>query len=173
MELAFLDFLQENIKSDVLDKTMVFITSLGNSGFIWIVICVVMLSFKKFRKEGMALAIGLIMGMILGNFILKPVFARPRPSWINEEIILLIQNPKDFSFPSGHTLASFVSAFIITHYHKKAGFFVITLAILIAFSRLYLYVHYPTDIIFGIAFGCVIGYVSVKITERIYKNKTV
>lgn len=169
-EFAILDFLQEFLKCDAMDKAMVFITTLGNSGYIWIVICIILLFTKKFRKAGFALATALILGVILGNWILKPLFSRARPSWINDEIILLIKNPRDFSFPSGHALASFASAFVITHFIKKAGFFVYPLAALISFSRLYLYVHFPTDVIFGALFGGVVGYMGVKIAERI-KNK--
>lgn len=167
-DFAILDFIHNYLSSPILDKLMVFITTLGNAGMIWIITGLVMLCTKKYRKTGIMLVVGLTIGLILGNFILKPGIARIRPFGIKEGIELLIKAPTDYSFPSGHTLASIISAVIILLHHKKIGYCAMALAVLIAFSRLYLYVHFPTDIIGGALLGTIIAIISVKIVNRFF-----
>ena len=131
---------------------------------------------KKHRKAGFLVLIGMLLGLIIGNGILKNVVARSRPCWINKDWQMLISIPKDYSFPSGHTQASVIAATILTLYKKKWGIVVIPLTVIIAFSRLYLYVHFPTDVLGGALLGLIIGlftyYVGNKIIEaRIYSKK--
>lgn len=156
-EFAILDLIQ-NLRCDFLDSFMPFITSFGNRGFIWIVIGIIMCVFKKSRKAGAAVLLALLVGYIFGNMVLKNVFARQRPCWINDGVDMLINMPHDFSFPSGHTLSSFVAAFTIYFYNKKIGVLTIIFAALIAFSRLYLYVHFPSDVLGGIAIAFIIAF---------------
>ena len=108
MELRFLDFLQ-TIQTPLLDKILAFITSLGNAGIIWIVLAVVLLILPKTRKTGIIVAAALLMDLILCNLILKNLVARVRPYDVNTAIAILIKKPLDFSFPSGHTAASFAA----------------------------------------------------------------
>ena len=103
-EFAILDMLQ-NIQNPVLTKIMAFITMLGEAGWFWIVLGIVLLCTKKYRKCGVTVLFALILDLILANIILKPLVARPRPCWIREDIELLVRVPKDYSFPSGHTMA--------------------------------------------------------------------
>ena len=167
IEFAILDFIQKYLTSPIMDKIMVFITTLGNSGMIWIVITLLMLCSKKYRKTGIILAIGLIGSLVIGNLILKPLFHRLRPFQVREGISLLISAPHDFSFPSGHTMASIISATILLVRERKIGVYAIILAILIAFSRMYLYVHFPTDILGGAIVGILIALASLKIAKKI------
>ena len=97
------------------------------------------------------------LGFLTGNIILKNLIARPRPCWINTDIILLIENPSDYSFPSGHTLSSAICATVLTITDKKFGLVAIPVACLIAVSRLYLYVHFPSDVLFSVVYGIFIG----------------
>lgn len=159
IDFAILDFIQNNLKCGFLDWLMPRISALGNSGIIWILIAIAFLFTKSYRKQGIALAVGLIIGFLVGNVTLKPLIARMRPSWINTEIELLIRNPLDFSFPSGHTLSSFIAAILITLNNKKLGAIVLPLAALIAFSRMYLYVHFPSDILGAIILAVIISLV--------------
>jgi len=105
------------------------------------------------------LLVALALGVLTGNLTLKPLIARPRPCWVDESVRLLIPNPTDYSFPSGHTLSSVIGATVLTKANAKFGLAAIPLAALIAFSRLYLYVHYPTDVLGGMVFGILAGYV--------------
>lgn len=169
IDFSILDFIQSNLKNGALDWIMPKISALGNAGLIWIVLSIILLSIKKYRKCGITLVIGLLLGLLIGNIILKPLVARPRPCWINTDIALLISSPKDFSFPSGHTLSSFIAAIILLKENKRFGYVAMVLAILIAFSRMYLYVHFPTDILAGIILACIISFMAVKISNRFVK----
>ncbi len=166
VEFAILDFIREYLTSPLMDKIMTFITTLGNSGMIWIAVALLMLCSKKYRKTGIVLAIGLIGSLLFGNIILKPLIHRPRPFQLREGINLIIPAPHDYSFPSGHTLASVISATILLIRERKIGYGALALAVLIAFSRLYLYVHFPTDILGGAVLGVAIALLSVKITKN-------
>lgn len=173
MELRFLDFLQ-TIHTPLLDKILAFITSLGNAGIIWIVLAVVLLILPKTRKTGIIVAAALLMDLILCNLILKNLVARVRPYDVNTAIAILIKKPLDFSFPSGHTAASFaaMTALFLTKM-KKAWIAALVLAVLIAFSRLYFYVHYPTDVLGGAVVGILSGIIGYTIVEKIDKCRKV
>lgn len=161
MELEFkvLDFIQDFLRCPFLDFLMPKITVLGNSGIIWIITALVLLATKKYRRGGLALAVGLIAMLVIGNLTLKPLIARTRPFELVEGIELLISAPSGFSFPSGHTMSSVVAASILTMIDKRFGYAAIPLAALIAFSRLYLYVHFLTDVLGGIFIGAIISIV--------------
>lgn len=169
IDFSILDFIQNHLRNGVLDWLMPKISMLGNAGVIWIVISIVLLSIKKYRKCGITLVIGLLLGLLIGNIILKPLVARPRPCWINSDIALLIASPKDFSFPSGHTLSSFIAAIILLKEDKKFGYVAMILAILIAFSRMYLYVHFPSDILAGVVLAILIGFAAIRISRKFVK----
>lgn len=152
MELNILYFLQ-SIHNAILDQIMVGITYTGNVGVIWILLATVFIISKKYRLCGITILISILLANLLGNIILKNIFLRPRPSWVDTSVLLLIKNPSDYSFPSGHTLTSFASAMTVLFYHKKEGIAALIWAGLIGFSRLYLFVHYPTDVITSILLG--------------------
>ena len=124
-DFSILNWIHEHITCSFLDFIMPKITLLGNGGAIWIASAVIMLFFRKSRKTGIMLGSGLCSGVLIGNILLKNLVARDRPCWINKSIQLLISVPQDYSFPSGHTMSSFIAATIIMHFNKKlgAGFF--------------------------------------------------
>lgn len=171
MELRFLDFLQ-TIHTPLLDKILAFITSLGNAGIIWIVLAVVLLILPKTRKAGIIVAAAFLMDLILCNLILKNLVARVRPYDVNTAIAILIKKPLDFSFPSGHTAASFAAmTALFLAKMKKAWIAALVLAVLIAFSRLYFYVHYPTDVLGGAIVGILSGIIGYAIVEKMDKRR--
>ncbi len=176
-DFAVLDFIQSNFKTAFGDFIMPIITHLGDSGIIWIILAVVLTVSKKYRPAGIAVAAALIIDLLTCNIILKPLVARIRPFEINTAIELLISPPSDFSFPSGHTAASFASTFALIFISKpyrdrKIYIPALILAVLISFSRLYLYVHFPTDIIGGIIVGLFCGFLGSIISKAIFiKNK--
>lgn len=178
IDFKILDAIQ-SITNPVLDAFFVVITHLGDAGALWIAIAVLCLCFKKTRKCGVMLAAVLILGTLLGNMALKNIIARPRPFVQNPEMLkeLLIAAPHGFSCPSGHTLASFESAFVIFLNNKKWGIVSLVIAALIAFSRMYLYVHFFTDILLGtllgIVLGCLVYYAVNKIEGRIKNGKKI
>ena len=162
MELQILDWFQ-TWHNPVLDQIMIFITRLGDAGIVWIAAAIVLLIVPKTRKSGLIVALALIFDLILCNGILKNLFARVRPFNVNKTVELLIAKPVDFSFPSGHTAASFatISALFFAG-QKKLWKAALVLGILIAISRMYLYVHYPTDILGGALAGVLTGFLGAK-----------
>jgi len=152
MELNFLGALQ-NLHNPILDKVMVLITHLGDAGIIWILLAVICLITPKNRRLGIFLTISLIIHLILINAMIKPIVARIRPYELVDGIDTLIKRPSDYSFPSGHTASSFACATVFFIEKNKYRILVLITSILIAFSRLYLFVHYPSDVIGGIMIG--------------------
>lgn len=170
IDFAILNFIYDNFRSAWLDVLMPLITSLGNAGAIWIVLALCMLISKKYRKAGIAVCYALVLDVIICNVILKPMVARIRPYDINTAIQLLIHRPTDFSFPSGHTAASFSAVSALYFSRQRIWIPSLILAVLIAFSRLYLYVHYPSDVLAGILLGCIFGFVGCRLSNHIYKR---
>jgi undecaprenyl-diphosphatase len=165
---SILFFIRENLKNPVLDRFMVFVTMLGNSGFLWIFIAFLLLSQKRYQRCGIPLICALSLTMFLSDDVLKPLIGRLRPSDKFPELLLLISKPHSPSFPSGHTAVAFASAAVLFHYYRIAGILAYLMAALIAYSRLYLFVHYPTDILGGILLGSVIAYMMIKAFETLY-----
>ena len=155
---SILHWIHSTLSCGVLDFLMPKITLLGKGGAIWILTAFVLLYTKKYRKCGALLLVGLALGVLAGNVVLKPLIARARPCWLDTSVQLLVASPADYSFPSGHTLSSVIAATILTLTNRKFGFAAILLAALIAFSRLYLYVHFPSDVLGGAILGVLIGY---------------
>ena len=155
-EFSFLYAIQE-IHNPVLDKIMVFITSLGEDGILWLSIGVICMFFKKHRKMGAQLFLSMLCTYVLGNLILKNIFARPRPCDIDTAITLLVSHPRGFSFPSGHSINSMAAAVALFLNNKKIGIPAIIVAILMGFSRLYLFVHFPTDVLGGFVIAILVA----------------
>ncbi len=157
LDWQILHFIRDSLACPFLDFIMPKLTLLGDKGIVWIAISLILLCTKKYRKCGVLCLCGMLAGLLIGNVALKNLIARPRPCWI-ENVGLLVKNPTDFSFPSGHTLSSVISAVILTLANKRFAFFAVPLAVIIAFSRLYLYVHFPSDVLFGALLGVAIGF---------------
>ena len=164
MEFAILDFIAAHLTAPWLDGIMKFFSALGDSGFLWIAIGLAMLCWQISRRGGWAVLFSLAGCLVVGNLTLKPLIARMRP-FMEAGVSIIIEQPSDYSFPSGHTMASFAAAFCLYRWNKKAGIAAYITAAIIAFSRMYLYVHYPTDILAGIVIGTAIGYGVCKVQE--------
>ena len=162
-------WIQEFVRSDLLTPIVSFYTKLGDAGLMWIVLSLGMLFFKKTRKAGAAGILALILGALCTNVVLKHLVARPRP-WLTVEGLfhLVVENDPN-SFPSGHTMASFACAGVFWHYRRDFGRWsvvLVILAALIGFSRLYLYVHFPTDVLCGALLGLVFAALAVHLCDR-------
>lgn len=151
-DFAVLDGIQ-SIRNEFLDFIMPLITWFGEYGIFFILIGIIMLFFKKYRLCGIATLGSLLTGVLVGNVLLKHLVMRDRPCWINETVDMLIAVPHDYSFPSGHTTACFTAATVIFLHDKRLGIPAYIIAVAVAFSRMYLYVHFPTDIIAGMILG--------------------
>ena len=152
------------------------ITQTMNYDVLAVVIAVILICTKRFRWMGVAILIGAALGYLFGNGIIKFLVERPRPFMENPNVILLISAPASSSFPSGHTIGAVAMAVAAYMYNKTAGCIGFAFVAIIAFSRLYLYVHYPTDVIAGIVIGMICGYAGYRISELIrirYKREKI
>ena len=152
-ELHILDQIQK-YRSTYMDHFMIFITKLGDYGLIWILLCLYFYIRSNFHTAFL-LVTSLITESIVCNLLLKPLIARIRPYKRTTAIHLLIPEPHDYSFPSGHTSASFACVTVLFLTHCVIWKYALILSVLISLSRLYLYVHYPTDILAGISIGII------------------
>ena len=169
IDFSILIWIQENIRCAFLDVVMPFLSRICDDGEIWILFGIVLLFFKKYRRYGIFVLVAMLLGTLIGNEILKPIIARPRPCHIYEMLPeMLVDVPKSFSFPSGHTTSSVIAATVLTRANKKLGFVAIPLAFLIAFSRMYLFVHFPTDILGGTVLGFAIGFFTVTLGNKLW-----
>ncbi len=172
-DLPILEWIQAHMQCAFLDKTMPIVTLFGDGGVFWIAVAVLLLFIPKYRKVGFSMGAALILGLVVCNITLKPIVARIRPydfQWdhFQKEIILLIEAQHDYSFPSGHTSASFEACTVLLIHNKRLGIPATVLAFLIAFSRLYLYVHYPTDVIFSFFAGILFAFLGTWIVKLVY-----
>ena len=178
-DLPILDWIAENLYCPLLDFLMPIITLFGDAGIFWIAVAVVLLLIPKYRKIGLSMGAALLIGLLLCNVTLKPLVARIRPYDYKLEhfgvmIQLLVERQSDFSFPSGHTIASFEAAVVLLIYNRKLGIPAMILAALIAFSRLYLYVHYPTDVLVSMVLGTAIAFLACFLVKKgwaVYESK--
>lgn len=174
MDLAILHWMQSTLANPFLDTMFSFITKLGEHGAIWIVIAVILICTKKNRVWGITMVIAIGCTWLLGEHVLKFLIARPRPFIEDPTLTLIIAPPSGYSLPSGHSSSSFCAATVLSFARLnkgwKAGGWV--LAALIAFSRVYLCVHNPSDVIAGAAFGVLIALVVVFFVKKFiaYRN---
>ena len=166
-DYPILQWIINNLRNPVFDFLMPIITVFGDAGIFWIACAVAMMIFPKTRKTGAAMGLALLMGLIICNLIMKPLIARPRPYVFFADIAMYLTNGEsDFSFPSGHTIASFEAAVAMVIGNKKLGVPAMILAVLIAFSRLYLCVHYPTDVLASIVLGTGLAFLATFLVKK-------
>lgn len=158
VDAQLLLFIQEHIRNTVCDVFFREITHLGDAGIFWILLTIALLCFRRTRRAGVYSACALMASLIVNNLILKNLVGRVRPYELVEGLQCIVGPARDASFPSGHTGASFASAVAIyRQLPRKLAVFFIVLASLIAFSRLYVGIHYPTDVLGGLVTGIGIG----------------
>jgi len=167
---TILFFIHDNLRNPTIDRVMVFITSLGDAGFLWILITFLLLAQKRYRKCGIFLVCALILEQLICNDILKPLIGRVRPCNKFPDVVLLIHRMHTASFPSGHTMNGFVSATILFYFHRSLGIVAYAIASLIAFSRLYLFVHYPSDVLAGAVFGVITALMTIYAMKAIHNT---
>lgn len=163
---TLLYWIHDNLSCGLLDLLMPKLTMLGDGGAVWLLAAGGMLCTKKYRRQGLILLAALAAGVLVGNVCLKNLIARPRPCWLDNSVRLLVSSPTDYSFPSGHTLSSAIGAAVLTKTDRRLGWAAIPIAAVIAFSRLYLFVHYPSDILADALLGAAIGLAAYRIGIR-------
>ena len=170
LELAILDWIQLHLRCDFLDALMPAVSRLADHGEIWIVLAVVLLLLRRQRCYGIAVSCALVLDLVSCNMILKPLIGRIRPFVVNTAVELLSSPPMDASFPSGHTAASFAAVFALKTAGSPLWKPALALAVVIAFSRMYLYVHWPSDILGGALLGAFVGWAGARLVEKTVKK---
>ena len=170
-ELAVLDWIQAHLRCGFLDAVLPWISWTCDHGEIWILLAAVLLFWKKHRWTGVSVSFALILDLICCNMILKPLVGRIRPFAVNTAVELLTAPPADASFPSGHTAASFAAVFALRASGSPLWKPAAVLASVIAFSRLYLYVHWPTDVLGGILVGAVAGWAGARLADALRRRR--
>jgi len=175
-DMKVFEFVERYVWHPVLDPVMAAITHLGDIGLIWILIAVALLLFKKTRRYGAAMGLALLLSLLVNDMIIKVLVARPRPfvealpdGWGQRlRFPSIVPRPHDFSFPSGHTSSSFAAATVLLlSVKKRFGISAFALAVLIGFLRIYLHVHYCTDVLAGVAVGIVLGLTAKWLVDKI------
>ena len=182
-DLPILDWIQANLQSGFMDTIWPIITLFGDAGIFWMIWATLLLFIPKYRRTGLGMWFALALGLLICNITLKPIVGRMRPydfqikelgkTW-NDILAggeLLVELPHDFSFPSGHTIASFEAATVLLINSPAMGIPAMILAVLIAFSRMYLYVHYPTDVIFSIFAGILFAFIGNILAKKVPLEK--
>lgn len=170
MELAFLDWIQFHLRCGVLDWLMPFVSGLSSHGEIWILFAAVLLLIRRQRAYGLSAACALTLDLIACNMVLKPLIGRVRPFAFRPDIPLLVPPPGDASFPSGHTAAAFAVVFALKVSGSPFWRPALVLATVTAFSRLYLYVHWPTDVLGGILLGAAVGWTGAALAKTLLRK---
>lgn len=168
LDYAALNAIQNHMRCKPMDKLMTAVTKLGDKGLVWIITAFTMLFIPSYRKCGLSLIFGLAAGLVYGNLIAKNLVRRNRPCWVDGDIPLLIEIPLDFSFPSCHTMSCFAASFVIMHYDRLIAIPALIFAASVAFSRMYLYVHFPTDVVGGVLLAILVYYTAINITEHFF-----
>ena len=170
LELGILDWIQLHLRCGFLDWLMPFVSGLSNHGEVWILLAAVLLLIRRQRARGLSAAFALALDLITCNKILKPLIGRIRPFAFRPDLSLLVPPPGDASFPSGHTAAAFAVVFALKASGSPLWRPALALAAATAFSRLYLYVHWPTDVLGGVLLGAAVGWAGAKLTKALLKK---
>jgi undecaprenyl-diphosphatase len=158
-------FIQEFLRFEWLNPIVLFLTSLGNAGAVWILLTALLMIQKKYQKAGISMAISLLLGFLLTNVLLKNWVCRPRPYVMIPELDALV-TAMDWSFPSGHSTSSMAAAAVMfCRMPRKMGIPAMALAVLICLSRLYVGVHYPSDVICGAGIGVLAAVCALRLTR--------
>lgn len=165
----------QNLHCTFMDTVVLGLTKLlGDYGQLWIFIGAIMLFFKKSRKCGIAILISYALVFLVGHVVLKDLIARERPYIVDKTISLLIERKTSYSCPSTHTAWSFAAATSIFKYYKKIGIIAFVVAGFVGFSRMYLFAHFPTDVLLGVVLGIAFGILSAVFVNRvIYKKEKI
>lgn len=171
LDFTILNYVAEYFRCEVLDLVMPAVSFLGENGWLWILLALILLIKKETRPVGAAVAVALLLDLILCNGMLKPLVGRQRPFAAMPDVMLIVSPPTDASFPSGHTAASFAAAAALYFAGKKHwGFMAGAVATLIGLSRIYLYVHYPSDVAAGVILGILCGAIGANAIKCIRKK---
>ena len=165
-DFSILDWIQATLRCGFLDSFVVILNYVMTSGILWIAVGVIMLFFRKTRAAGIILLAALAAVFLLGDVLLKHIVSRPRPFTVNTDVVLLMKEPSGSSFPSTHSGLAAAATTVLLAKKRVLGVIALVLTICIAFSRLYLYFHFPTDVFCGLLLGVLCGLLMLLIAKK-------
>lgn len=165
IDTALFLIINRDLSNVLFDRVMPLFSLAGNSGAVWILLAVLLgLKNRRFGLRGFAvIVLALVGSFLLADEFLKHIFERPRPFLVIDQVNLLITAPQDYSFPSGHASTAFAAAMAIALLDRRLTSAVVLLAAMEAYSRVYLGVHYPFDVIVGAVVGLFTGWAVVRL----------
>ena len=170
-DFHIMSFIQENLHNAFTDFMFPYITYLGQAGAIWLIVSFALLFKKEYRLCGIMILFALLITFISGELIIKNVVMRPRPYMdYPNYTALLVPKLNSFSFPSGHSASSFTAATVLFYFSRKIGIAALLLAFLISFSRIFLFMHYPSDVLVGIILGISFALITILLQKRLAKR---
>ncbi len=169
-ETDVLIWIQENLSGGIMDTLMKYVSCSGDHGAIWLIIAAALMIYKPTREAGVVMAAAVLMGYVLNDWIIKPLVERPRPFVEDLSLPLIIDPPGGYSFASGHTVNAFAAACALFIYDRRWGSVLVAYAALMGFSRIYLMVHYPSDVVAGALIGIMCAVAAYKIIEYVKKR---
>lgn len=167
LDFNVLYWIQENLRTDLLDSICAFLSWAFQLGIPWLILGAVLFCFKKTRVAGVVLVSAVVLTFFFNELAIKNAVNRERPCTIDPTIPLAIEKPSSYSFPSGHTASCFAAAGALLFTYKKIGIPIVAFAVIMGFSRMYLFVHFPTDVIAGAALGLLMAWVTVLIFREL------
>lgn len=176
VDFQLLNFIQETFRCAFMDVVMAIFSYIGEAGAIWLLAGIALLLFRKTRAAGIMLLTAMALGFLIGEIGIKNIVCRVRPFYFNTDLVMNIHAPSGYSFPSGHSCSSFAAAFVLWYRFKEkhfvrqwwVGIAAYAVAILIAFSRLYNYVHYPSDVLAGVVLGTLFALLTVVVFRKLH-----
>lgn len=170
-DFNILYLIQETIRTPFLDSFCAMLSYAFEAGFLWIVTAVVLIAFRKTRVAGVSLLCSMLLALLIGELGLKNIICRERPCVVDSSVALAIPAPSSYSFPSGHTGSSFAAAGGIFAFNKKLGIPALGLALLVGLSRMYLFVHFPTDVLAGAVLGILCAFATYLIFTKTHLDR--
>jgi len=172
IDARILLYIQDFIRTPVLTGLLVFFSLIGNNGLVWIALGLVLLIPKKTRLGGFHMLLCLLAAYIVNDLIIKMLVARIRPYDVIDGLTILVKPLSSYSFPSGHANSSFAAALALTLAFGKRGALAYIPAVLIAFSRCYVGVHYPSDVLVGMLMGTLVALITYRLIQRTSNART-
>ena len=172
IDKTILYWIQDTLQCAFCDKFFVIATYFGEKGIFWLLSAILLIVFPKTRKIGITALAAIAVSFVLSQLVIKNIVGRVRPfeyfDW--NLALMLVDIPHDSSFPSSHTAVSFAAGLAILFCDKKFGIPAVIIAVLVAFSRMYLFVHYPSDVLAGIILGTIVAVAAFFSVRKIMEN---
>lgn len=170
-DFNILYWIQENMRTAFMDSFCAVLSYAFEAGAFWIVTAVVMIAFRKTRVAGVSLLCSMLLVLLVGELGMKNIFCRERPCVLDSSVALAIPMPSSYSFPSGHTGSSFAAAGGIFAFNRKLGIPALVLALMVGLSRMYLFVHFPTDVLAGALLGLLCAFAVYLVFTRTHFDR--